>query len=141
VADLNGDGIPELVVQNQEMNLLVGLQRTIETYDNENDAFEKVWSIHLLSPIFPKIAVSCGTVPQLLFGTDESQLVRNAFSVENSPRVVSSAAAGITMASPDLFSMFSISPKNNISIGFSSIRTLPSWVNVMGLLLLFPVKK
>jgi hypothetical protein len=82
---LNGDGIPELIVQNQARTFLFGLQRTF------NGGVETVWSVPLNAPINSNIALitACGggsggennntQPPQVLFGTDNSELLRIVF--------------------------------------------------------------
>ena len=77
VGDLNGDGIPELVVQNQKKDTLVGLQRT----ENIVDGVELVWSVPLPTPLESNLGVSCSDsgIRELLFGTRARELVRLQF--------------------------------------------------------------
>ncbi|CAB9506000.1 Integrins alpha chain [Seminavis robusta] len=82
VFDLNGDGIPELVVQNQDKDTLVGLQRT----NNNNEGVETVWSIPLSSPVESNLAVGCSSDPdilELLFSTQDQNLVKLQFAPAN----------------------------------------------------------
>lgn len=74
VADLNGDGIPELIVQSADRRSLYGLQRAT------NGEVARVWSVPLNSPVRSNIAVSCSNgSAQLLFGTENQDLYRVVF--------------------------------------------------------------
>ncbi|CAJ1951168.1 unnamed protein product [Cylindrotheca closterium] len=78
VADLNGDGIPELIIQNQRRTKIVGLQRT-------SSGIEEVWSVPLDSAIHSNFAVSCAEIgsAQLVFGTTDDQLYTVSFTTKN----------------------------------------------------------
>lgn len=78
LGDFNGDGIPELVVQNQVKDVLVGLQRT-----SGDAGVEIVWSIRLPSPIESNLAVSCNAglgIMEIMFATRSHQLVKAQFA-------------------------------------------------------------
>jgi len=79
VADLNGDGIPELVIQNQRRNKLIGLQRTT------SGDVEEVWCVPLDDAIHSNFAVSCAQdgEAQLVFGTVGEELYTVSFSKNN----------------------------------------------------------
>jgi hypothetical protein len=78
LADLNGDGIPELVVQSSDHRWLYGLQRTGTTHTDSK--VERVWSVPLESAVRSNFAVSCSNgTAQLLFGTDNLYLYRVVF--------------------------------------------------------------
>ena len=75
VGDFDGDGIPELVVQNQDQDTLYGLQRT-------KCGVSVAWNVTLPSPLQTNIAVSCNTeqnVMNILFETQET-LMRLEFA-------------------------------------------------------------
>ena len=90
VADLNGDGIPELVVPDQQSNFLYGLQRL------SGGKVEEVWRVPLgrMSRRFlsTNIAVSCSGVTsnvsgdgpadrmELLIGLESNEMLRVSFT-------------------------------------------------------------
>ncbi|KAL3940467.1 MAG: hypothetical protein SGBAC_005007 [Bacillariaceae sp.] len=76
VADLNGDGIPELVVQNQRRTKIVGLQRS------SSSGTQEVWSVPLDAAIHSNFAVSCAKdgAAQLVFGTIDDQVYTVSFT-------------------------------------------------------------
>lgn len=82
-ADFNGDGIVELVLQTQDRKSLVGLQRCGE---NGNGVVE-AWRVPLPGPVRSNIALWCGPNEEdsidLVYGTDDSQLVRVSFVRDN----------------------------------------------------------
>jgi len=78
VADFNGDGIPELAVQNQAKDALMGLQRTV-------GGVEEVWAVSLSSPVHSNIGVSCSRsgIREISFGTEANDFVRLQFVPHN----------------------------------------------------------
>ena len=78
VGDFNGDGIPELVVQNQRKDTLVGIQRSA---DSDGGGTETVWSVPLPSPVQSNLGVSCSStgIRELVFGTRDAELMRLQF--------------------------------------------------------------
>lgn len=78
VADLNGDGTPELVIQTQRRDKLVGLQRTS---GDDGDA-QVVWCVPLDASIRSNLAVSCAKdgAAQLVFGTTDNQVYTVTFA-------------------------------------------------------------
>lgn len=79
VGDFNGDGIPELVVQNQRRNELAGLQRC-----QEGDV-KQVWSVPLASPLQSNLAVSCQSdmTMDIYFSMKNQQVMRLSFGSSN----------------------------------------------------------
>jgi len=87
VGDFDGDGIPELVVQDQSQETLYGLQRT-------NCGVNVAWNVSLPFKLQTNIAVSCNTernVMNILFATQDS-LMRLEFA-PSKENVVSGAVA------------------------------------------------
>lgn len=79
VGDFNGDGIPELVVQNQRRNELAGLQRCQE------GGVKQVWSVPLASPLQSNLAVSCQSdmAMDIYFSMKNQQVMRLSFGSSN----------------------------------------------------------
>jgi len=75
VADMNGDGIPELIIQNQRRTKIVGLQRTAT-------GVEEVWCVPLDAAIHSNFAVSCAQngAAQLVFGTVDDLVYTVSFT-------------------------------------------------------------
>lgn len=89
VADLNGDGIPELIIQNQRRSKIVGLQRTAS-------GLEEVWCVPLDAAIHSNCAVSCAEdgAAQLVFGTTDNQLYTVSFT-QNGTMALNNDTMGI----------------------------------------------
>lgn len=143
VADLNGDGVPELVVQNQQRTMVQGLQRV------SSNSVEKVWSMTLDAPIHSNIALACvNGSPQLLFGTNDAQFIRIVFEgdEDNPDREESSAAPSFSSG------FFSITPFSWVptlspivyrqpnDIPGLELSRMPVWLHTMIALFLFFTK-
>lgn len=75
VGDFDGDGVPEVVIQDQSQGTLYGLQRT-------PCGVNVAWNVTILSRLQSNLAVSCNTDTNsldILFATQES-LMRLEFS-------------------------------------------------------------